>query len=440
MQTFLRGLVLVALAAALSWFGAVPLCAQMETQPAPPPPSETEPELIAPRPVPLVAPDPDEDRLDKDVVLDGRVRIVPRRFSDFEWRYRIDNGSEETISSFSIVVPDSVYDSRIIPDVPRNWAERREPGQGDWKGRWLISYFALTPRDALKRGKWMEVALSSGAQLLVGNRKGSVLFGTSPSTRLVYPWDSNYFPLRAPFTDGPRRITTTTFDVPYPSLSFLPLPARKTTIPRGLKEQSLDVQTVGQGVHSGRVFQMTVRASGHAVATLERGTVMVPSLKQYDVMMVGRSERLILAPHDIATLQVRGYSISYGRKAPPTRVVLHDLVYDFPPEVTGRQVETYRRILERATRLTPALDTRLGADYYDTVVQWALWRAQRLMEANPLSVRDVERDMAQFFFWRYSLRGPVRAYLQPLEVYQLSKRIWTDTDRLLYEEPPTPPA
>jgi hypothetical protein len=423
------------LLALLVLIGAPMVCAQVETAPQPAAP-QAAPEVVAPHPVPLVGPGPNPDTLDKTVVLDGRLRVVWRAFDNHQWRYRFANGTADSISSFSMVVPEKYYDSRIVPDVPTGWVERRERGEGALQGNWVLSYFATDQASRLKRGHWMEIGLLSGASLLEGDRKAVVSAGVTPGSRLLYPWDKGYFPFKAPFTDLSYKAEKNPMPVPYPSLSFLPVPGRVLSVEKALAKQAVSVVTVGQGVHFGHVFQMTLRSPNPLVARLDRGTVMVPSIGEYDVMILGRAERLMLAPHATATIALHGYSISYGRKAPPPRLVLHDLEYRFPTDVPEPAIARYRQILERSTRLTPDLSTPLGANYFDTVVQYAIWRAERLMESNPLSVRDVERDLSQVYFWRQTLKGPIRVYLQPLAVYDLAKRVWSDTDQLLYEEHP----
>ena len=143
-----------------------------------------------------------------------------------------------------------------------------------------------------------------------------------------------------------------------------------------------------------------------------------------------------MGPHDTATIGLRGYSITYGRKSPPPRLVLHDLVYRFPQQPAPAELATYEKVLERATHLVPVLDTPLGDEYVDTVVQWALWRAQRLLEGNPLTVRDVERDLTQTYRIRQTPKGATKDYLQPLEVFHLAQRIWSDSDALISDTPP----
>lgn len=422
-------IVVTVMLVASSWAA---LRAQTDTQPAPPPTLETE--AISPTPVPLVAPDQTSDLPDPTVKMDGRVRVIMQRWNEFEWHYRVDNGTDEIISSLSLAVPKNAYDSRVLAAAPRDWVAVREPGQGPWKDSWLVSYFANSPDTRLKPGKWMQVAVNAGAQLVVHSQTARVICGTTPATSLLFPWQDEFFPLRASLTDVGRKATTVSLDVPYPSLSFLPLPSQETSIPLAVRDGTLTARVTGQGVHYGRVFQMTIRSPRAVVGTLARGTVLVPSLSQYDVMIVSQPERLILRPHDIANIVLRGYSISYGRKAPPPRVVLHNLAYDFADREPTRELEVYGKILARAVHLAPTLNTPLGADYLDMVVQWALWRAQRLMEANPLSIRDLERDLSQFFIWRQTLKGPIRVYLQPLEIFKLARQLWFDTEQLMHEE------
>lgn len=398
-------------------------------------PSDDQNDVTAPRPVPLVAPDPNPQKLDKRVRLDGHVRVYWSRWNDFEWRYRIENGSDEVVSSFSLVIPNRYFDSRFIPDAPRDWAARREPASGQWRDSWFFSFFACTSQSRLRRGHWMEVALRCGQQLFPHDLKAAAVIGTTPQTNLVFPDQSGFFPLQSAPADRAHKETAAAISLPFPALSFLPFPSRTRSVAQALDEQSLSMRIMGKGVHYGNVFQMTFRTPHNFVATIDRGTVFVPSLNEYDVMICGEPQRLIFGPQGVAVIGMRGYSITYGRKAPPPRTVLHDLIYRIADEgPIHRQVEAYRRILERAPHLAPTLLTPLRDRYYDTVVQYAIWRAQRLMEGNPLTVRDVERDMSFIFYWRRTLKGPIRVYMMPLQIYELAKKIWTDTDVLLHDD------
>ena len=453
-------------------FGIVTLClllsfatphvssAQYETEPGDAREAETSNDLPALGPAlpPLLSPLPGGSLPDPGVVLDGRVRVLVRRNHEYHWVFRIENGSAERIGSFSLAVPNPGYDSRITPAGPVGWTVQRERGEGELEGQWVYTWAAVDPSGALRAGGRMEVALASCALLLGGERKARLFAGiavpspvgfegeqppsgtiTRSSTRLVLPWDSSYRPIKAPLVNAQRRAGGSSVEVPFPVLSFLPVPPKEMSFLQGVDAQRLDIRTTGRGVHAGHVFHMTVRSGAPTVAVLERGTVLVPSLPQYDAFIVGRSERLIMASCDTATIAVRGYSITYGRKAPPPRLVLHDLEYRFAPHASQREIETYRKIVARSSRFVPLLGTPLGDRYFDTVVQWAIWRAQRLMESNPLSVRDVERDMSQVYAVRQTLKGPVRDYiLQPLQVSLLARRVWSDTDALLQDASPDP--
>lgn len=471
MRIVVRALVLLCLALALT-AGAH---AQVETQSQPEPvdTSETELQGVTPKRLPLLSPQLTGEQVAPELELDGRVRILWRRFSEYRWIFRIENGSPETVGSFTLVIPNRDYDSRIVPEAPYGWVGRREKGQGAYADRWVITWTAMSPRTALPRGKRMEIAIISGAHLLIGGRRtATMLVGKAPippqsplspppvsrtsppvrkpsawpvippemrqavPPRLIFPWDEEYAPLDVPLMDADGKSTGTTLEVPFPTLSFLPVPAREVEIAHAVADEDMTAKTVGQGLHAGRVFQMTLRANHPLVAMLKRGTVLVPSLPQYDVFIVGRSERLIMGPHDTATIGLRGYSITYGRKSPPPRVVLHELVYRFPKQLVPAEVATYEKVLERATHLVPVLDTPLGDEYVDTVVQWALWRTQRLLEGNPLTVRDVERDLTQSYRVRQTPKGPTKDYLKPLEIFHLAQRIWSDSDALISDTPP----
>lgn len=429
--------------------------------------------VSAPR-LPLLGPREEGSQSDPGVIVDGRVRVLLRRNSDFRWIYRIENGADESIGSFSLTIRNRDYDSRILPSAPLGWLARCERGEGTYADTWVMTWAAASAGAALPRGRRMEIALSSGAHLLTSNRSAALAAArpslvspletsvAGPSTvrpgpaartpsawpavradtrravppQLVFPWDDGYAPLEAPLTDVTGKPAERALRVPYPALSFLSRPAREVEIPDAIEREEMSAMTVGQGLHAGGVFQMTLRTSQHVVAWLSRGAVLVPSLPGYDVFIVARTERLALAPQDTATVGVRGYSITYGRKAPPPRLILHDLVYRFANEPPSPEISTYLRIVARGARLVPVLDTPLGERYLDTMVQWTLWRAQRLLAGNPLSVRDVERDLSQSFQIRQTGRGPIKDYLQPLEVHLLAQRIWSDSSVLLSEETP----
>ena len=471
MRIVVRVLAVLCLALAL----ASSAHAQVETQATPEPfdnhPAEVE--GITPGRLPLLAPQLTGEGVAPEMVMDGRIRVLWRRYSEYRWIYRIENGSTGPVGSFTMVVADRDYDSRIVPEAPFGWVGRRERGEGAYANSWVFTWAATSPTTALQRGRRMEVGIVSGAALLLGgNRTGTLmggkaaLFPVSPleppppsatatvlrkpsawpvippemrraaPSRLLFPWDPEFAPLDVPLVDAQGKTIGNRITVPFPTLSFLPVPSRETEIPRGVEDEVLSAETVGQGLHAGRVFQMTLRSPHPITAVLKRGTVMVPSLPQYDVFIVGRAERVMLTPHDIATIGVRGYSITYGRKAPPPRLVLHDLVYRFPVRLAPAEVAIYEKVLGRATRIIPTLDTPLGDEYVDTVVQWALWRAQRLLAGNPLTVRDVERDLSQTYRTRQTPKGMTKDYLQPLEVFHLAQRIWSDTDLLVSDEPP----
>ena len=192
----------------------------------------------------------------------------------------------------------------------------------------------------------------------------------------------------------------------------------------------------GQGRHSGFVFLATIRSPYQMVAELPEGSVLMPNMEGYDHLIIGRSERLMLKPLDVVTMRVHAYSISHGLKAPPAFVQNRALRYSFVGE--HAHLEAYRTILRRARTLRTRLYTPVGPDLPDLVVQWALWRQQRIMEGNPLDIRDVERDLTLYYRWVSDLKAPGqqrREYMGPVQVREVANEVWKASDRLLYGDP-----
>lgn len=366
----------------------------------------------------------------------GRLDLNVTRLDEMRWRYRVVNGTDDSVSSIFLAVPTWLYDSRLVPSTPGGWIHRRQPGEGAWKDQWILSWMSGAEGASLKPGSVVDLDLSSGAPLQLDQYRGRMLFGAGPADRMVFPWDSDFLPVSPmvpSFGQAPAREIA---GVQYPQMA-VDLPRRPVVaMPEAVRRRRLSVEVIGQGRHFGEVFVAVIRTPYQMVAELAEGTVMLPSMEGYDDIIVGQPERLMLKPTDVVTMRFRGYSISYGRKAPPMRVQERLLQYSFSE--THRHLDAYRSILRRAHGLRPPIYTPVGQDLADMIVQWALWRQERILDGNPLDIRDVERDLTLYYRWVFDFKAPgmqKREYLGPVQVRLVAREVWSQSDRLLYGDP-----
>ncbi|MBM3460714.1 MAG: hypothetical protein FJX76_01300 [Armatimonadetes bacterium] len=371
----------------------------------------------------------------RPLIKTGRIDVHVLRFGYFRWRYRVENGTANDVTAIHMLVPTEGFDSRAIPLGPGGWLARREPAQGSWSGSWLLSWYGVG-QSRIMAGTFMDLDIRSGAPMLSGTKNARMLFAAALPERLVRPWDEAFLtlPVKETAPSGPER--TELGGLPFPAFAYHPPKGPVTPIQDAEKVERVVLQIFGEGQHSGEAFLLSARARDVMIATLERGTLLVPTLPQFDQMMVGRDERIHLDPQDDATIRLRCFSVTYGRRAPPARLSQHDLKYQIvsgeraatEAPVAHANLATFRGILERADQMTPQLATPVGQDYPDLMTQWALWRQERILTGQPLDMRDVERDLGLY----YRMAGLRRVYLNPIQVRELSRRIWADTDRLLY--------
>lgn len=401
--------------------------AQVQTESIPPPPT------LATSPAASASPK-------EPLIRTGVLDVAVARLDNFRWRYLVTNGTQRDVTGIHMVVPADSYDSRVMQQAPAGWVARRQRGEGALAGSWLLSWFSANPAYILPAGRRLALGMQSGGPMLHGHVRARVLFAASEADRLLFPWDADY--VGVPVTDsGPRRPEITALQ--YPSFEMNPPPGPDMTVAQALRERAISLEVFGEGRHAGEAFLLSLHAERALVAHLARGTLLVPSLPGFDFMMVGRDERLALNPGDQVAIRLRGYSTTYGRRAPPPRLSQYDIHYALaelsepaPDGPSPANVHAYQALLQRADRVTPRLVTPAGQDYPDLLAQWAIWRQERIFEGQPLGIRDLEKDLTLYFRWV----GTKRAYLSPLQVRALSKQVWADTDTLLYRQLPAGPA
>jgi len=401
-----------------------------------PSPSPSPTDDVDPWPVPEPTPSPPQKPLPPRI-RSGRIEVQALRLGNFRLQYHIRNGTRSHLTAICLLVPREAYDSRIMPLAPPGWVGRREEGRGAYAGSWVLSWFAAAPAYALRAGRTLTLEVMSGAPIVLVRKEGVMRFSSNLSEQLLFPWDEadTPIPVERPAELSPRYATE---PLTYPRFSFAPPPEPARTFPEAIAREQAALQVWGGGRHQGEAFELTVRARVRFLGMVERGSLLLPSLPEFDRMLVGRTERLPLNQDDQATIRLRCFSISYGKRAPPPRLGLYDLVYRFATSEDERDqpnLQVYRDILARADRFTPDLLTPLGQDYPEMAIQWALWRKQRILEGRPLDIRDVERDLALNFRWV----SRKRVYLDPLQVRDVARRVWRDTERLMYQELPEQP-
>jgi hypothetical protein len=378
--------------------------------------------------------------------LTGEVRVTCQRFDPFIWHYDFYNYTDRPISSVHMVVPDSLYDSRITSVPPRGWIEERRRGEGQLANKWLLSWFATYPQVVLQPRMHIGAHLRSGAPMLFADDEADIIFGgASQSEENVFPWDEDFLQvlLRPTPTEPPTLPAVHGIRFPRLALNTLdPVNTSVVDLPKAQAEHMVDINMTGREKHNGEAFQFVVRTHRTLIAKLEPGTLLLPNLPEYDDMIVGRVEKVALHPRDVAVFSVRTYSISYGKRVPPPRLYFYHLAYDFAPPSARPFTAAYEKILERADRLQTSLATPLGQDYPGIVTQWALWRQQSILEGHPLEKQALERDLALYYVWIRPINalqiGTRRAYLDPITVKNLTNKIWAQTNQLLYATPASP--
>lgn len=381
-------------------------------------------------------PTPSQSPRPGPLLTTGRVDVSTTRLGNFRLRYRVVNGTKHSITSIHLVVPGQYYDSRILPAPMGAWVSRREQGRGAFDRDWLVSWFAASPLAALRPGGNLTLEVLSGAPIVLVRDEGRMRFSSNLSERLLLPWDAADNPV--PVTREPRSFETQ--PVAYPRFLFNPPLQPERGFEEALRKEQVALEIWGSGRHFGEAFIMNVRARVRFLGVVRPGELLLPSLPEFDRMIVGRGERLHLNQDEEATIRLRCFSITYGLRAPPPRLGMYDLSYRFGTagdEARQPHLEAFRGILAEADRVTPNLQTPLGDDYPSLLIQWALWRKERILAGKPLDIRELEKDLALHYRW--SSRR--RVYLNPIQVRDMARKLWRETDLLLHPEaPPTGPS
>jgi hypothetical protein len=415
--------------------------------------------------------------------LDGYLRITRGRLGNTRWRYRVVNGTHEAVSSVHLVLPARFYDSRITPTLPYfglpplrgesalwpfgpyTWTTRRDRGEGAYQGKWIVSWLATDPNNLLPSGRAMQVDLQSSAAMTESHHYAVMLCASSRRERLQLPWDDEFArTLLAPAQPGHPDIVD--WQAPFPVFSNNELQVNEHTFQEVEQRFDASFDIWSTGLRFGDQYTLTVKTRRPVVANLARGSVLLPSSPDYDVLINGRDERLSMNLGEQATISLRAFSLTYGRKAMPKRYDTSSLGYrlDHPkpegaapldlkrpagsgslssevgtaPEAAldARHLDAAREVLRRAEHLRPVLTTALGARYEDYLVQWGLWRKLQILDGQPLRLRDLEQSLALHFV---PLAQGKKQYLTPVQIVEIAKLLWSDTEALLYDEPPTQP-
>lgn len=370
--------------------------------------------------------------------LTGQVVCKLYRYDRFTWHYSFLNLTDHPISAVHMVVPDSLYDSRIIPIPPRGWVEERHQGEANLANKWLISWFASYAEAVMQPRGFIGAHLRSGSPLLYSDDEADIMFGGSPPDELIYPWDEDYLQVMLRPEPAAPATQAVIHGIRFPRLALNPLDGPIDLMPEAQAKGKIKIDMTGKEVHSGEAFKFVIRADHPLIARLAPGTLLLPNIPDFDDMMVGRVERVALQARDVAVFTVCTYSISYGKRPPPPRLYYYHLKYDFAPDNARPFADAYRKILQRAERLQPTLATPLGQDYPTILTQWGLWREESILEGHPLEKQALERDLQLYYVWQRTTNvqiGSRRHYLDPITVKNLANHIWAETDKLLYASP-----
>ncbi len=221
--------------------------------------------------------------------------------------------------------------------------------------------------------------------------------------------------------------------------SALPVPAQSTiasvqaasvALAGQLASAEIEVSFEGLGLVSGEMVDMTLTNSGQSEATLRfvPGMVLDDPTGQVQPIMLEESVELTLEPGESIRKTLRAYCLDHSKDAPSGAAAEnYELATDLLQYEPAIDVIYAGLELERAQKLRPVLRP---VAHRTVVLQRSIWAS--VGEKNPKSRQELAGDIRQ------EIATANNALFAPEQVDCLSKRIWSDVQRILQAAGPNP--
>lgn len=206
--------------------------------------------------------------------------------------------------------------------------------------------------------------------------------------------------------------------LPQDLKSLLPSPLPGLRLPQ---EGELAINLVGNGRAAGDIFTVSLANNSdykEEVCFME-GDVLDPSDPAYQRMMIGRSQDVVIPPHDQVVVHLDGFCLDPTLRPP-------DPTCHYNPT----ESEPYRglqEILKVGNRLAReggyAKDIQSAEKYRTTVIERAIWYEQSCHGPNPFDKDKLQTDLVQ-----QVARLPEDKRPSSEETEKTANRIWDDVD------------